>query len=201
MRKNLSKGLGFSKEDRSTNVRRIGFVASQVVRHGGIAVVANIAPYLEDRKHNQQVISNEGNMVQIWVDTPISKCEERDVKGLYKLAREGKIKEFTGISDPFETPNESDLIIDGTKDINSLVSEVLQFIKDKNYIWVLNKINLFSFLMINKVIIEKLVDLVKIYHQEILKIYNSDDFNIEIKSDNSPLTKADKVTNDIIYQD
>ena len=134
VRKNLSKGLGFCKEDRSTNVRRIGFVASQVVRHGGIAVVANIAPYLEDRKHNQQIISKEGNMVQIWVDTPISKCEERDVKGLYKLAREGKIKEFTGISDPFETPNDSDLVIDGTKDINTLVSEVLEFIKGKKYI-------------------------------------------------------------------
>ena len=97
-------------------------------------MVANIAPYLEDRKHNQKIISNEGNMVQIWVNTPISKCEERDVKGLYKLAREGKIKEFTGISDPFETPNESDLIIDGTKDINLLISEILEFIKSKNYI-------------------------------------------------------------------
>ena len=134
VRKNLSKGLGFSKEDRSTNVRRIGYVASQVVRHNGLAVVANIAPYLEDRKVNRQIISNEGNYVQIWVKTPLEKCEERDVKGLYKLAREGKIKEFTGISDPFETPDDSELTLDGTSDLEELTLTIIKYLKNKNYV-------------------------------------------------------------------
>lgn len=134
VRTNLSKGLGFNKEDRSTNVRRIGYVASQVVRHNGVAVVANIAPYLEDRQFNKNIISKEGNMIQIWVKTPLEICEKRDVKGLYKLAREGKIKEFTGISDPFETPDDSDLIVDGTESIDSLISKIINFIKVKKMI-------------------------------------------------------------------
>ena len=106
VRQELSKGLGFSREDRSTNVRRIGYVASQVVRHGGICLCANIAPYREDREYNRKLIEAEGGIyVEISVDTPLEVCEARDCKGLYKLAREGKIKEFTGISDPFEKPD------------------------------------------------------------------------------------------------
>jgi sulfate adenylyltransferase len=104
IRTNLSKGLGFSKEDRSTNVRRIGYVASEIVRHGGIVLVANIAPYEEDREYNKRLISMYGKYVEIFVDTPLDVCEERDVKGLYKQARAGTIKGFTGISDPFEKP-------------------------------------------------------------------------------------------------
>lgn len=134
VRKNLSEGLGFSKTDRSKNVRRIGYVASQVVRHDGIAVVANIAPYLEDREYNRKVISNEGNYVQVWVKTPLDTCEQRDVKGLYKLAREGIIKEFTGISDPFETPSESELTIDGTQDLDIIVKQIFDYLQDKNFV-------------------------------------------------------------------
>jgi len=104
IRTNLSKGLGFTKEDRSTNVRRIGYVASEIVRHGGIVVVANIAPYQEDRDFNRKLVSAHGSYVELYVDTPIGVCEDRDVKGLYKAARAGTLKGFTGVSDPFEVP-------------------------------------------------------------------------------------------------
>ena len=115
VRTHLSKGLGFSKQDRSTNVRRIGYVASEIVKHGGLVICANIAPYQEDRDFNRQLISQYGQYVEIFVDTDIETCEKRDVKGLYKAAREGKVKGFTGIDDPFEKPTNSDLIIaDGT---------------------------------------------------------------------------------------
>jgi sulfate adenylyltransferase len=105
IRTHLSKGLGFSKEDRSMNVRRIGYVASEIVKHGGIVIVANIAPYDEDRLYNRNLISSYGKYIEFYVDTPLEVCEERDVKGLYKSARQGTLKNFTGISDPFEMPS------------------------------------------------------------------------------------------------
>jgi sulfate adenylyltransferase len=104
IRTHLSKGLGFSKEDRSMNVRRIGYVASEIVRHGGIVLVANIAPFQEDREWNRRMISQYGNYVEFFVNTPVEVCEDRDVKGLYKAARAGTLKNFTGVSDPFEVP-------------------------------------------------------------------------------------------------
>ena len=89
------------------NVRRIGYVASEIVRHGGIVLVANIAPFEEDRAFNRSLISKYGNYIQFFVDTPIEACEERDAKGLYKAARAGTLKNFTGVSDPFELPVDS----------------------------------------------------------------------------------------------
>lgn len=133
VRTNLSKGLGFTKTDRSLNVRRIGYVASLVVKHDGICITANIAPYLEDRKVNYELIKENGNMVQIWINTPLSECENRDIKGLYKLARSGVIKQFTGISDPFEEPTESDIILDGTQDLEVLAKQVIDYLKEKKY--------------------------------------------------------------------
>ena len=123
VRQNLSKKLGFSKEDRSTNVRRIGYVASEVVKHGGTVICANIAPYDSDRLFNRQLIKNLGGQYkEIWVNTPLEVCEERDVKGLYKLAREGVIKQFTGISDPFEEPSQYDFVInDEDFDISNII--------------------------------------------------------------------------------
>lgn len=112
IRTHLSKGLGFTKEDRSLNVRRIGYVASEIVKHGGLVVVANIAPYIEDRIYNRDLISQFGDYIQIFVNTPLEECERRDVKGLYKSARAGSIKQFTGISDPFEEPTESEIMLD-----------------------------------------------------------------------------------------
>jgi sulfate adenylyltransferase len=112
IRTHLSKGLGFSKEDRSLNVRRIGYVASEIVRHGGLVIVANIAPYEEDRAYNRDLICLHGNYIQIFVNTSLEECERRDVKGLYQAARAGTIKQFTGISDPFEVPMNSEWILD-----------------------------------------------------------------------------------------
>ena len=113
IRTHLSKGLGFSKEDRSTNVRRIGYVASEIVRHGGTVLVANIAPYDDDRQANRKLIGGYGKYIEVYVDTPIQECEKRDVKGLYKAVRSGTLANFTGVSDPFEVPRNSDLILKG----------------------------------------------------------------------------------------
>ena len=128
VRQNLSKGLGFSKEDRSTNVRRIGYVASEIVKHGGIAICANIAPFDDDRLHNRETISKHGRYVEVHVDTILEVCELRDVKGLYKKARQGIIKQFTGISDPFETPSKADITLNGT-DLDNNINDIIKFIK------------------------------------------------------------------------
>jgi len=125
IRLNLSKGLGFTKEDRSINVRRIGYVASEIVKHGGIVLCANIAPFETDRIHNRSLISQYGSYFEIYVKTPLNICEERDVKGLYKLARQNKIKNFTGISDPFEEPTSSDMIIDCSNEISKIVNDII----------------------------------------------------------------------------
>jgi sulfate adenylyltransferase len=118
IRTHLSKGLGFSKADRSMNVRRIGYVASEIVRHGGIVIVANIAPFEEDRNFNRDLINKYGKYVEFFVNTPIEVCEERDVKGLYKAARAGTLANFTGVTDPFEIPlNSINIINKPLKDI------------------------------------------------------------------------------------
>lgn len=132
VRTHLSKGLGFNKTDRSINIRRIGYVASEVVKHGGLCMVANIAPYQSDRDFNKNMISNQGDYFQIWVNTPLEVCEERDCKGLYRMAREGKIKEFTGISDPFEEPFDSDMIIDGSMNLDYLVDTIIKELEDRD---------------------------------------------------------------------
>ncbi len=136
VRTHLSSELGFSKEHRSLNVQRIGFVASEITKNRGIAICAPIAPYASDRDANRKLISNLGGYIEVFVSTPLKKCEQRDSKGLYKLAREGKIKEFTGISDPYEKPVGADIIInsDGSKNPLDLVDEIFKIIKDKGYI-------------------------------------------------------------------
>ena len=109
VRKNLSSELGFSKEHRDLNIRRIGFVASEITKNGGIAICAPIAPYAAARQAVREEIENFGAFVEVHVATSIEECERRDRKGLYKLAREGKIKEFTGISDPYDVPENPEL--------------------------------------------------------------------------------------------
>ena len=111
-------------------MKRIGYLASEIVKHGGICIVANIAPYTEDRLYNKNLISQFGKYVQVYVNTSLEICEERDCKGLYQMARNGQIKNFTGISDPFEEPSESDLILDGDNDLNHNVDLVIKLIKD-----------------------------------------------------------------------
>lgn len=125
IRTHLSKGLGFSAADRSMNVRRIGYVASEIVRHGGIVIVANIAPYEADRSYNRGLISRYGRYVEFFVDTPIDVCESRDVKGLYKAARAGTLPNFTGVSDPFEIPDKA--LILSNKPIKTVLGLVNPF--------------------------------------------------------------------------
>ncbi len=112
VRKNLSSELGFSKEHRDLNIRRIGFVASEITKNGGIAICAPIAPYAATRRAVREDIEQFGAFVEVHVATPIEECERRDRKGLYKLARAGKIKEFTGISDPYDVPEYPELRLD-----------------------------------------------------------------------------------------
>ena len=117
MRTNLSSELGFSHEHRDLNIRRIGFVASEITKNGGIALCAPIAPYDSVRQENRVLITPLGGYVLVHVSTPLEVCERRDRKGLYAKARAGLIKEFTGISDPYKVPEDADITID-TSDIS-----------------------------------------------------------------------------------
>lgn len=112
VRKNLSSELGFSKEHRDVNVRRIGYVAAEVTKHGGVAICAPIAPYDETRKFVRQNIEPYGGFVLVYVGTPLQVCEARDRKGIYQKARQGLVTEFTGISDPYEKPKDADIVLD-----------------------------------------------------------------------------------------
>ncbi|MEJ2127652.1 MAG: bifunctional sulfate adenylyltransferase/adenylylsulfate kinase [Woeseiaceae bacterium] len=112
VRKNLSSELGFSKEHRDLNIRRIGYVASEITKNGGIAICAPIAPYASTRRAVREAIEPVGGFIEIHVATSLEVCESRDRKGLYALARAGKIKEFTGISDPYETPENAEMVVD-----------------------------------------------------------------------------------------
>jgi sulfate adenylyltransferase len=111
VRTHLSKGLGFSKEDRDTNIRRIGFVASEVVRHGGGCICAAVSPYRATRNECRALVGAD-RFIEIFVDTPLEVCEQRDVKGMYREARAGNIKNFTGIDDPYESPLNPEIVID-----------------------------------------------------------------------------------------
>src|SRR5690606_11242960 len=104
--------LGFSKEHRDINIRRIGFVASEITKNGGVAICAPIAPYAGTRREVREMIEPSGGFIEVHVATPLEVCEERDRKGLYAKARAGVIKEFTGISDPYEAPEAPELRID-----------------------------------------------------------------------------------------
>jgi sulfate adenylyltransferase len=127
VRTHLSRGLGFSREDRSLNVRRIGWVAAEVAKHGGVALCAPIAPYDDDRQWVRAAVdraAGPGAFVLVWVATPLEVCEQRDVKGLYAKARAGALTGFTGIDDPYETPADADLVLDTSS--TSLAESVRQ---------------------------------------------------------------------------
>ena len=113
VRTHLSKGLGFSREDRDANIRRIGFVASEIVRHGGVTLCAAISPYRSTRDECRAMMG-PGQFVEVFVDTPVEVCESRDVKGLYAKARRGEIKGFTGVDDPYEPPRHPEITLDTT---------------------------------------------------------------------------------------
>jgi sulfate adenylyltransferase len=110
VRTHLSKGLGFSKEDRDVNIRRIGFVASEIVRHGGLVVCAAVSPYRATRNDVRNMVGRK-HFVEVFVDTPLEVCEQRDAKGMYAKARRGEIKNFTGIDDPYEPPESPDIVL------------------------------------------------------------------------------------------
>jgi len=111
VRTHLSRGLGFSKEDRDANIRRMGFVASEIVRHGGVVICAAVSPYRATRNHVRSMVGTE-HYVEVYVDTPLEICEQRDSKGLYAKARRGEIEDFTGVSDPYEPPLHPELRLD-----------------------------------------------------------------------------------------
>lgn len=114
VRKHLSSELGFSREHRDINIRRIGFVASEITKNGGIAICAPIAPYEQVRKEVRAMITPHGGFLLVYVSTPLAVCEARDRKGLYAKARAGLVKQFTGISDPYEAPQDADVVINTT---------------------------------------------------------------------------------------
>jgi sulfate adenylyltransferase len=121
VRTHLSKGLGFSREDRDTNIRRIGFVAAEIVRHGGIAVCAAVSPYRVTRSQARAMVG-EDRFVEVFVDTPIAVCEQRDTKGHYAMARRGELRGFTGVDDPYEAPVAPEIVLtttDHTADENA----------------------------------------------------------------------------------
>ncbi|MGZ8443100.1 MAG: adenylyl-sulfate kinase, partial [Candidatus Binatia bacterium] len=113
VRTHLSKGLGFSKEDRDTNILRIGFVAAEIVRHHGVVICAAVSPYRAARNECRGLVG-ENRFIEIFVDTPLEVCEQRDIKGMYAKARRGEIKGFTGIDDPYEEPLNPDIILNTT---------------------------------------------------------------------------------------
>jgi sulfate adenylyltransferase len=111
VRTHLSRGLGFGKEDRDTNIRRIGYVASEIARHGGTVICAAISPYRATRNDARNMVGSD-NFVEVFVDAPLEVCEERDVKGMYAKARRGEIKGFTGVDDPYEPPEYPEIVLD-----------------------------------------------------------------------------------------
>ncbi len=112
VRHHLSRGLGFSKEDRDANIDRIGWVASRLTRHGASVIVSAISPYEEARRQARAMVEAQGAFVEVFVATPVDECARRDVKGLYEKAFSGEITEFTGVSDPYEQPVDPELRID-----------------------------------------------------------------------------------------
>jgi sulfate adenylyltransferase len=140
VRANLSSELGFSKEHRDLNIRRIGFVAAEITRAGGVAICAPIAPYDVVRREVREMVQPCGGFVLVHVATPLETCEARDRKGMYAKARAGIIKEFTGISDPYEAPEDADVVID-TTDLSpdEATREVLLYLERQGYISALDE--------------------------------------------------------------
>jgi adenylyl-sulfate kinase len=108
----LSKGLGFSKEDRDTHIERVGWVAARLTRQGGAVITAAISPYAATRQQARDWVEPVGTFVEVYVKASVDECARRDVKGLYEKAFKGEIKEFTGVSDPYEEPSSPELVVD-----------------------------------------------------------------------------------------
>src|SRR5260221_13388856 len=131
VRTHLSKGLGFSREDRNTNIQRIAFVCNLLTRNGVVSIAAAISPYREARAWARKDI---GNFVEVYVKCPLEVCRQRDVKGLYKLADEGKIKGFTGVDDPYEEPEHPELVIETDKEaVEESVTRIFARLEELGY--------------------------------------------------------------------
>jgi adenylylsulfate kinase len=131
-RKYLSKGLGFSKEDRDENIRRVGFVCSLLTKHGAVTTAAFVSPYRSIRDENRRLI---GNFVEVYVKCSVEKCMERDIKGMYKKAMAGEIKNFTGVSDPFEEPEHPELVVETDKESEAeSLKKVLDKLEELGYL-------------------------------------------------------------------
>ena len=130
VRENLSKGLGFSKEDRDTNIRRIGYVARLLSRNGACAITAAISPYASVRDEVRSM--TEAAFVEVYVEAPLAVVEERDTKGLYKKARAGEIKNFTGISDPYEAPENAEVTVHtGSETIEESSARIISYLEEQ----------------------------------------------------------------------
>jgi sulfate adenylyltransferase len=135
VRRHLSSELTFSREHRDLNIRRIGFVASEATRHGGVAICAPIAPYDATRKWVRELVEHVGAFVLVYVATPLEVCETRDRKGLYARARSGDLSEFTGISDPYEVPGDAEITIDTvTTSVDDAVDVVLAYLSSRGFL-------------------------------------------------------------------
>ena len=133
VRENLSKGLGFSKEDRDTNIRRIAFVADLLSRNGVPVITAAISPYEEIRDEARATM--DGRFIEAYVKASVEVCEERDVKGLYKKARSGEIKEFTGVSDPYEPPQNPELVLETeSQSPEESAAQIIAFLEERELI-------------------------------------------------------------------
>ena len=137
VRKNLSSELGFSKEHRDINIRRIGYVASEITKNGGIAICAPIAPYDSVRSQVRQMIEPYGGFILVHIATPIETCEQRDRKGLYAKARAGIVKEFTGVSDPYEAPTNAEVVINTAElSAEEAAQEIILHLEQQGFIGV-----------------------------------------------------------------
>jgi sulfate adenylyltransferase len=134
VRTHLSKGLGFSKDDRDVNIRRIGYVAAEIVRHGGTVVCAAVSPYRATRNDVRNLVGAD-RFVEVFVDTPLDVCEARDIKGMYAKARRGEIKDFTGIDDPYEPPEHPELTLDTTgSSPEENARRILDFLLERGFV-------------------------------------------------------------------
>lgn len=132
VRQTLSAGLGFSRADRSANIRRIAYVAAEIVHHGGMAICAPIAPYADDRAVARALVEMHGDFIEVHVSTPLDVCEARDAKRLYAQARSGALKHFTGISDPYETPDSPELRLDGSEQSPAfLAARIVEMLRER----------------------------------------------------------------------
>ena len=135
VRKNLTAELGFSRQDRATQVRRVGFIAAEIAKHGGTVICALIAPYVEDRQINREAISQTAEYIEVFVNTPVKVCEVRDPKGLYAKARSGLIKGFTGVDDPYEAPTKPEIdVAMGDLTVERGVEQITSYLSSRGFI-------------------------------------------------------------------